>query len=64
MKYVYLGLSPNGCAQYQISLIKYINCDASSNFQFPNAPTQDAVIGIYEHDQFTNPNGGGNKNLI
>ena len=64
MKYVYLGLSPNGCAQYQISLIKYINCDASSNFQFPNAPTQDAVIGIYEHDQFSNPNGGGNKNLI
>ena len=64
MKYVYLGLSPNGCAQYQISLIKYINCDASSNFQFPNAPTQDAIIGVYEHDQFSNPSGGGNKNLI
>lgn len=64
LKYEYLGLSPNGCAQYQISLIKYINCDASSNYQFPNAPTQDALVGIYEHDQFSNPNGGGNKSLI
>ena len=64
LKYEYLSLSSNGCAQYKISFVKYLNCDASSNYQFPNAPSQDAIIGIYEHDQFSNPNGGGIKSLI
>ena len=66
LNYSFVEVTPTGHYKYKISLITFINCDATSNYQFNSAAisAQPIHVGIYEHDDFSNPYGGNDKTLI